>query len=45
VLGSSNKIVVDTGKSAQGVVPYLPLNEFGLPAKPQPKPATTGGQR
>ena len=44
VLGSSDKIIVDTGKNAQGVVPYLPLNELGLPPHTQPKPAT-GGQR
>jgi membrane protease subunit HflK len=42
VLGGSNKIVVDTGKNAQGVVPYLPLNEFGLPPR---SPQSSGGQR
>jgi len=41
VLGGSNKIVVDTSKGAQGVVPYLPLNELGLPRSPQ----SPGGQR
>ncbi|HEX5213677.1 MAG TPA: FtsH protease activity modulator HflK [Pseudolabrys sp.] len=42
VLGGSNKIVVDTGKNAQGVVPYLPLNDLGLPPR---SPQATGGQR
>jgi membrane protease subunit HflK len=42
VLGGSSKIVVDTGKNAQGVVPYLPLNELGLPPR---SPQSTGGQR
>jgi len=42
VLGGSNKIIVDTGKNSQGVVPYLPLNELGLPPR---SPQSTGGQR
>jgi membrane protease subunit HflK len=42
VLGGSNKIVVDTGKNAQGVLPYLPLNEFGLPPR---SPQASGGQQ
>jgi len=40
VLGGSNKIIVDSSLGAQGVVPYLPLNELGPPAAPK-----TGGQR
>jgi modulator of FtsH protease HflK len=43
VLGGANKFIVDTDKGAQGVVPYLPLNELGLPAPRNP--STTGGQR
>ena len=31
VLGGSNKIIVDSNQGAQGVVPYLPLNELGAP--------------
>jgi membrane protease subunit HflK len=42
VLGGSNKIDIDTGKNAQGVVPYLPLNELGLPPR---SPQSTGGKR
>ena len=44
VLGGSNKIIVDSNPGAQGVVPYLPLNELGPPTPPR-SPATTGGQR
>jgi membrane protease subunit HflK len=43
VLGGSNKIIMDTNSGAQGVVPYLPLSELGLPA--QPRQPQTGGQR
>jgi membrane protease subunit HflK len=42
VLGGSSKIVIDAGKGAQGVVPYLPLNELGLPPR---SPQSSGGQR
>jgi len=44
VLGGSNKIIVDSNPGAQGVVPYLPLNELGPPTSPR-SPSTTGGQR
>jgi len=44
VLGSANKIVLDTAQGTQGVVPYLPLNGLGLPAQPQSQ-SSTGGQR
>jgi len=44
VLGGSNKIIVDSNPGAQGVVPYLPLNELGPPTPPR-SPSTTGGQR
>jgi len=40
VLGGSNKFVIDAGKGAQGVVPYLPLNELGLPPR-----SSSGGVR
>jgi membrane protease subunit HflK len=43
VLGDSNKIIMDSGSGAQGVVPYLPLGELGPPA--QPRQSQTGGQR
>ena len=43
VLGGSNKIIVDSNPGAQGVVPYLPLNELGTP--PPRGQTTTGGQR
>ena len=35
VLGGSDKIIVDTNQGAPGVVPYLPLNELGVPAQPR----------
>jgi len=44
VLGGSDKIIVDSNQGAQSVVPYLPLNELGLPAQPR-TPSSTGGQR
>jgi membrane protease subunit HflK len=43
VLGGTNKVVIDSGKGAQSVVPYLPLNELGLPGARSPQ--STGGQR
>src|SRR5262249_17834331 len=39
ILGGADKLVYDGGPSAQGVVPYLPLNEL-TPRRQQP--ATTG---
>jgi membrane protease subunit HflK len=44
VLGSSNKIIVDTNQGAQGVVPYLPLNDLGFPAQPRTQ-SPAGGQQ
>jgi len=44
VLGGSNKIIIDSNPGAQGVVPYLPLNELGPPTPPR-SPSTTGGTR
>jgi modulator of FtsH protease HflK len=44
VLGSSNKLIVDTKQGAQGVVPYVPLSELGAAPQPEGKPST-GGQR
>src|ERR1700690_2172634 len=44
VLGGSNKIIIDSNPGAQGVVPYLPLNELGPPTPPR-NPSTTGGTR
>ena len=42
-----NKIIIDSNPGAQGVVPYLPLNELGPSTPPtSPRsPSTTGGQR
>lgn len=42
ILRSANKIVIDQALSGgQGVVPFLPLNELGRGAQPQPsRPAT-----
>jgi membrane protease subunit HflK len=44
VLGGSNKIIIDSNPGAQGVVPYLPLNELGPPTPPRSS-STTGGTR
>jgi membrane protease subunit HflK len=50
ILGSSEKLVYDSGPSGQGIVPYLPLNELTArrPATPpanQPQQQGTGGSR
>ena len=34
VLGNTDKIIVDSKDGAQGVVPYLPLNELSKPSEP-----------
>jgi membrane protease subunit HflK len=39
ILGSSEKLIYDGGNGAQGVVPYLPLNQL------TPRQATTGQQQ
>ena len=39
ILGGADKLVYDGGPSAQGVVPYLPLNEL---TTRRPPPATSG---
>jgi modulator of FtsH protease HflK len=45
VLGDTNKIIIDGKNGAQGVVPYLPLNELAKPeAKSGSSPAKSGGQ-
>ncbi len=44
VLGGTDKIILDTNQGAQGVVPYLPLNELGATPPSHGQPAT-GGQR
>jgi membrane protease subunit HflK len=41
VLGGTDKIIVDTNQGAQGVVPYLPLNELAHPA---PRPGQSQSQ-
>jgi modulator of FtsH protease HflK len=50
ILGSSEKLVYDSGPSGQGIVPYLPLNELTTrrPAAPPantPQQQGTGGSR
>jgi len=42
ILGGADKLVFDGDSSAQGVVPYLPLNELSPRRQPQ---ATTGQQQ
>ena len=42
ILGGADKLVFDGNSSAQGVVPYLPLNELSPRRQPQ---ATTGQQQ
>ncbi len=41
ILGGTNKIILDSGQSGTGVVPYLPLNELTTPA---PARRQGGGQ-
>jgi membrane protease subunit HflK len=43
VLGGSEKLIYDGGSGAQGVVPYLPLNE--LTPRRAPPPATSQPQQ
>jgi len=50
ILGSSEKLVYDSGPSGQGIVPYLPLNELTArrsapPAANTPQQQGTGGSR
>jgi modulator of FtsH protease HflK len=35
VLGGTDKIILDSGGTGSGVVPYLPLNELARPAQPR----------
>jgi membrane protease subunit HflK len=45
VLGHTSKIIVDSKDGAQGVVPYLPLDELSKqPAGSSPSRSTSGGQ-
>jgi modulator of FtsH protease HflK len=39
ILGDTNKIIIDTGRGGQGVVPYLPLTELPVP----PARSSSGG--
>ncbi len=41
VLGSTDKIILDSGQNGGGVLPYLPLNELSRPRPAQPQ---TGGR-
>jgi len=41
VFGGTDKIIVESGQGAQGVVPYLPLPE--LRNRPAPAPAPQPG--
>jgi membrane protease subunit HflK len=43
VLGDTSKIIVDSKDGAQGVVPYLPLNELAKPSN-KAAPKSSGGQ-
>ena len=45
VLGGSEKVIVDQGAGATGVVPYLPLSQLGPSQTPKsPQPPTQGGR-
>ena len=44
VLGNTNKIIIDSRNGAQGVLPYLPLNELS-PQAPKAGQAKSGGQQ
>ena len=37
ILGSSDKVIMDTNHGGSGVVPYLPLKELGSKAQPSPQ--------
>ncbi len=41
ILGSSDKVIMDTGQKGAGVVPYLPLKELSGPKAPSSPPAQT----
>jgi membrane protease subunit HflK len=43
VLGDTSKIIIDSKDGAQGVVPYLPLDELSKPAN-KAAPSKSGGQ-
>jgi membrane protease subunit HflK len=48
VLGNTNKIIIDSKDGAQGVVPYLPLDELSKPpsrAGQSQSSSTSGGQQ
>jgi membrane protease subunit HflK len=42
VLGHTSKIIIDSKDGAQGVLPYLPLNELSKPAN-EAAPSRSGG--
>jgi len=45
ILRGSNKVIIDgNAQGAQGVVPYLPLNQLQPAPQPQPAPAKPGQQ-
>ncbi len=44
VLGNTSKIIIDSKDSAQGVLPYLPLNELSKSANTAAAPSRSGGQ-
>jgi membrane protease subunit HflK len=44
VFNGTDKVILDTGASANGVVPYLPLNEMRRPAPPQNNQGSVQGQ-
>ena len=45
VLGGADKLVYDGGRSGQGIVPYLPLNELTAKRPPTTGPQSSGGSR
>jgi membrane protease subunit HflK len=44
ILGGTDKIILDSGGSGSGVVPFLPLNELTRPAQPRTQSQTGGRQ-
>lgn len=45
LFGGTDKIILDSGASGSGVIPYLPLNELSRPqTPPQPQRRTGGNQ-
>jgi membrane protease subunit HflK len=45
LFGGTDKIILDSGTSGSGVIPYLPLNELSRPQTPPQSQRRTGGNQ